>query len=108
PVWRDVMMWLHREEASPAPTPPPRLVRHDVAFPRHAEPPLLEWFVDGTEPAAIVARAAVPPPAIVAPLTGTRIAIDPDIPASRQRVMVEARHVPDEARWVLDGLEIGE
>ena len=46
-------------------------------------------------------------PTIVAPVRGTRIAIDPDIPPAHQRVAFEARHASPEARWLLDGIDVG-
>jgi penicillin-binding protein 1C len=46
-------------------------------------------------------------PTIVTPARGTRIAIDPDIPPSHQRVTFEARDAPIDVRWVLDEVEIG-
>ena len=107
PVWRDVMLWLHREVPSRAPAAPPGLVRMPVALARSAEPAREEWVLEGTEPIVSEMRIAAPRPAIIAPATGTRIAIDPDIPSARQRVTFEARHVTADARWVLDGAAVG-
>src|SRR6185503_10425861 len=66
-----------------------------------------EWFLAGTEPIA----PAVSTPTrqaghIVAPVTGTIIAVDPDIPIARQRVLFEARDA-GQARWQLDGEDLG-
>jgi penicillin-binding protein 1C len=47
-------------------------------------------------------------PRIIAPARGTVIALDPDIPPSRQRVIFEARSgraAP--LRWLLDGTDLG-
>jgi penicillin-binding protein 1C len=107
PIWRDLMMWLHRDVPSPAPSAPAELVRARVAFARGTEPGRDDWFIAGTEPATPMTRAAAPAPGIVTPARGTRIAIDPDIPAVHQRVTFEARHAPGEARWILDGIDVG-
>jgi len=40
-------------------------------------------------------------------VTGTVIAIDPEIPRDRQRVAFEADGAEPGLRWVLDGVEIG-
>ena len=105
PIWRDVMMWLHRETPSPAPAAPPSLVRVSVT---PADGPRRdEWFIAGTEPMSAMPRAAVAAPTIVSPVRGTRIAIDPDSPPTHQRVAFEARHAGPDARWLLDGRDVG-
>lgn len=75
------------------------------------EPVRREWFREGTEPAAtdspdgsLKARQA----RITAPVGGTILALDPDIPAGRQRVPFEARDVMPGQRWLLDGVVLGE
>ena len=100
PVWLDVMRWLHRDGAAPAPPPPAGVVAALVDGRR-------EWFLAGTEPVATTVAAA-PRLAgqIVAPASGTIIAVDPDIPATRQRVLFEARDA-GHARWQLDGVDLG-
>jgi len=105
PIWEDVMTWLHRDLPSEAPPPPPGVGAAAVAFPDRAEPARREWFLDGTEPAR---RDAVRAPAtrIIAPADGSIIAIDPDIPAFRQRVAFEAE-TAGAVRWVLDGGDLG-
>jgi penicillin-binding protein 1C len=107
PMWRDIVLWLHRDAPSAAPRPPAGLVRRAVALARAGEPSREEWFVAGTEPVDAVARVAAAAPAIVAPARGTRIALDPDIPVARQRVAFEARHAGPDARWILDGVTVG-
>ena len=105
PIWRDVMMWLHRDTPSAAPQAPPSLLR--VAVAPADGPRRDEWFIAGTEPATATTRAAVAAPTIVSPVRGTRIAIDPDIPPTHQRVAFEARHASADARWLLDGIDVG-
>jgi penicillin-binding protein 1C len=92
PIWADVMSWLHRDLPSDVPPAPPEVRR--VAN---------EWFVAATEPVhAEPVRAEWP--RIVAPTDGTVIAIDPDIPATRQRVGFEA---VGDGRWILNGTDVG-
>jgi penicillin-binding protein 1C len=111
PVWLEVMARLHERTASVAPAPPAGVVSREVAFAREVEPVRREWFSEGTEPAAIdspdgslKARQA----RITAPVGGTILALDPDIPAGRQRVPFEARDVIPGQRWLLDGAVLGE
>jgi len=45
----------------------------------------------------------MPPPTIVAPLTGTRIALDPDIPLEDQGVTLQLSGMPGAGwRWRID------
>ena len=103
PVWLDVMSWLHRDAGSSAPVPPPEVVARRVSFPRQVEPERTEWFIKGTQPSAepALARGRT---RVVSPVSGTVIAVDPDIPASLQRLAFEAKSVDADTRWVLDGI----
>jgi len=111
PVWLEVMARLHEKTPSVAPAPPAGMVSREVTFAREVEPIRREWFSEGTEPAAtdspdgsLKARQA----RITAPVGGTILALDPDIPAGRQRVPFEAREVMPGQRWLLDGVVLGE
>ena len=111
PVWLEVMARLHEKTPSVAPAPPAGVVSREVAFAREVEPVRREWFSEGTEPAptdspdgSLKARQA----RITAPVGGTILALDPDIPAGRQRVPFEARDVMPGQRWLLDGVVLGE
>ncbi len=44
---------------------------------------------------------------ILAPTGGTIIALDPDIPSSRQRMLFEAEPAGASARWALNGEDLG-
>lgn len=107
PVWLEVMAWLHRATSSPPPTPPAGVIARTIAFPREVEPTRVEWFFEGTEPRTATLVLATGHPHIVAPARGTVIALDPDIPASRQRIVFEARVAGAPLRWILDGADIG-
>ena len=108
PVWRDLMDYLHRDSPSRAPAAPAGLVRQEVAFTPAVEPPRSEWFVRGTETAAVALLApGQRQPKIVYPADSSLIALDPDIPEKLQRV----RFVAQGERglgWVLDGEKLGQ
>jgi len=105
PVWVDVMHALHRAASSLAPAPPPGVIAARVAFAGEVEPERRDWFLRGTEPAAVT-TIATRHSRIVAPVSGTIIAIDPEIPPDRQRVTFEAEGLDAGVRWVLDGVEL--
>jgi penicillin-binding protein 1C len=105
PVWLEVMSFLHRATPSAAPSAPAGLVAASVDFPDALEPTRREWFASGTEPGT---RAlAIGEPRIVAPVTGTIVALDPDIPADRQRVPLEVTGASLGLRWRLDDTDLG-
>jgi penicillin-binding protein 1C len=108
PVWLEVMMRLHERGPSAPPLPPPGLVRREVAFAGNVEPARREWFLEGTEAIPPTAGGAGALPRIVAPVSGTIVALDPDIPPDRQRLPFEARDAGSGHRWVLDGVVVGD
>lgn len=122
PVWAALMGELHRRTPSQAPLPPAGVVQVTARFQQQLEATRPEWFIRGTEQTVFahegpaeqrLARSkhqSTPaddtPPRIAAPANGTIIALDPDIPASRQRVTfsAEGRNV----RWRLDGKDFAQ
>jgi penicillin-binding protein 1C len=128
PVWSALMRHLHQHESSRPPAPPASVVQTRVSF-ASAGGPLeaarSEWFIRGTEQTlfAIDSGAAharptraggqnglksamhaqQAPPRITAPASGTILALDPDIPPTRQRVSFSAEGRG--LRWLLDGRE---
>ncbi|NHZ37972.1 penicillin-binding protein 1C [Massilia rubra] len=107
PVWRDVMERLHRALPSRAPAAPPGLVQQTVSYQPALEAPRREWFVRGTESAQVTLlgtekrRAA-----ILYPGPDGVIALDPDIPAGRERVVFRAQGAQG-LSWRLDGVALG-
>ncbi|MES2283820.1 MAG: penicillin-binding protein 1C [Pseudomonadota bacterium] len=119
PVWAAVMNYLHKTEPSRAPTPPAGLVQARTEFGRQLEAARNEWFIAGTEQKVFAMDApantgfkrakntlsddAQQAPRITAPVSGTIIALDPDIPPNRQRLSfsAEGRNL----RWLMDGKE---
>ncbi len=113
PVWATLMRYLHRGTPGVAPQAPAGVVQRTVditdAQGRATEARRTEWFLQGTEQA----RFALASPAaraqgtarITAPVHGTVVALDPDIPPTRQRLWLQAEgHDP---RWLLDGKPLG-
>jgi penicillin-binding protein 1C len=78
-----------------------------VALPHTSEPLRGEWFLKGTEPKSLTQELAQVQARILAPANGTIIALDPDIPPARQRLVFEAQVVGSSLRWVLDGADVG-
>ena len=107
PVWTEVMAWLHGAVPSAPPAAPAGVVAAPVAFPGAVEPPRLEWFLAGTEPPTAAPAIAGGHPRIIAPVSGTIIALDPDIPEGRERLVFEATDARESLRWVLDGDDLG-
>ncbi len=112
PVWATVMNFLHKTEPSLPPLAPAGLVRVALRFDSSTasmtEAARDEWFVDGTQQANFAANtestgksAATARGRITAPTSGTIIALDPDIPPSRQRVSFSAEGT--NLRWLIDG-----
>ncbi|MDP2432968.1 MAG: penicillin-binding protein 1C, partial [Pseudomonadota bacterium] len=100
PAWAAIMQRLHAETPSPPPDPPRGLTRILVQPP--GEAPRREWFLPGSEPTGATWNAATPPPEIVNPGDGAILALDPDLPLSRQRLMFQASHAPTGTWWQLD------
>ena len=108
PVWAAVMRELESGQVRPAgsaPVAPLSLVRQKVRFKGVGEPAREEWFLRGTEmdTAEYVPQALT---RIVYPVSDTIIAIDPDIPWSRQRVRFRAETGVDGLSWWLDGMRL--
>ncbi len=107
PIWLEIIDWLHRATPSLPPEAPAGLLATTVSFPRQVEPDRIEWFLAGTEPGVSASTLAVGHPRIIVPVRGTVVALDPDIPASRQRLVFEARAGSAPVRWLLNGTVIG-
>lgn len=105
PVWAGVMGYLHPRGDSRAPAPPRELVRQPVRFGAGLEAARSEWFLPGTQQALFAVdppQEAVQSARITSPPDGTIVALDPDIPPSRQRLVFTAAGT-GALRWTLDG-----
>jgi penicillin-binding protein 1C len=103
PIWREVMDFLQEGAAPLAPSVPEGVVRQRVRYAGALEPDRDELFIAGTERSNIVALAhSASQPHIETPAQGAIYAIDPDIPAGRQRLTLTARGAPRGARFVFE------
>jgi penicillin-binding protein 1C len=99
PAWLEIVHALHRDAAGPPPQAPPGLVRAGG-----------EWFLAGSEPAPLARDAGAPSvreARIVAPQDGTVLALDPDIPDARERLLLEAWPPGSALALRLDGKAVG-
>ena len=107
PVWRDVMLHLHRGAREPQPRLPAGVVVQALRYEPAIEPPRDEVFVAGSEQAVVrLADAAHAAVRITTPVSGSIIALDPDIPPRNQRLQLRAQ-APANAHWELDGKMLG-
>lgn len=113
PVWADVMTYLHKSQSSHAPTTPKEIVRQAVQFipstpGQWSESNRHEWFLQGTQQAQFHIPAVLPSTTakILQPAAGTIIALDPDIPPLRQRLLLRASQA--NVRWQLDAQFLGQ
>jgi penicillin-binding protein 1C len=102
------MNFLHAQQSSQPPKPPPGMVQQRVKFegPNNSEATREEWFIAGTEQATFATasqdKSALAKVArITSPTNGSIIALDPDIPPQRQRLTLQAQG--HKLRWLLDG-----
>ena len=112
PLWHDMMQELHRRTPSLPPAAPAGVLAQAINFVPAIEPPRNEYFVPGTERSTVelaVQRGdtAGLTPRIAYPVAGTIVAIDPDIPFDRQRVVFSSAPARGDLQWELDGARLG-
>ncbi len=119
PLWRQVMLYLHRESPGALPPLPAGIVHRRICAQSGAAagpacPAVLdELFAQGFQPAPVCPlHAPVPAPGLrltlVSPGPGGTYALDPDLPRSLQVLPLHARAAGrvEGARWQLDGAEL--
>jgi penicillin-binding protein 1C len=109
PIWHDLMTELHRGLTSTAPAPPAGVTSVITHFTPAVEPPRHEWYWS-TGPGEATAVNVAPgsgPARIESPADGMIIALDPDIPPPRQRVLISVRGARPSMRLVLNGEPLG-
>ncbi|GJJ03908.1 penicillin-binding protein 1C [Duganella rhizosphaerae] len=108
PVWRDVMDYLHRGQASRAPQPPTGVLHQQIVYQPALESARGEWFIAGTEtPVIALVQDTQRAPKILYPGEASIIAVDPDIPDAVQRVFFQAQ-AGKGLHWRLDGADLGQ
>jgi penicillin-binding protein 1C len=108
PAWAEIMQWLHEERPSRPPRPPDGVVAQAVEFVPAVEPARRAWFLAGTELTRVELLARGSATArIASPANGATIALDPDIPAANQLVIVEGRGADASLALYLDGRLLG-
>jgi len=108
PVWRDVMLALQVRVPSPAPKPPPGVEARPIRFADARERPRREWFLSGTGQSLVAAAPAeARRPRFANPVAGSVYALDPDIPAARQRLAVAVAGAAAGHRVVIDRTVLG-
>ena len=108
PAWAEIMQWLHEDRPSRPPHPPAGVVAESIVFVPAVEPARRGWFLAGTELSRVEALGSGPATArIASPADGTTIALDPDIPAANQLMIVEGRGADASLGLYLDGRRLG-
>lgn len=104
-AWHDILRGLLRGQTPSRPLPPPGVVSSLVVFEPPVESPRREWFIRGTE----VERVAVPRllPRIAQPLNGVLVDAMALMRDEGFKVYFEATHMPEGARWRLNGEDLG-
>jgi penicillin-binding protein 1C len=107
PVWLAAMNALHDGRVAADPARPDAVMSRRVAFEAGTERGRAEWFVAGTETDAVRSKpAAGARPRITYPAPGAVIALDPDIPPARQRVVFRVRPSTADYRWRVNGRDL--
>ncbi|MET4576377.1 penicillin-binding protein 1C [Ottowia thiooxydans] len=132
PVWAALMRELHARTPSIAPRAPAGVVQTAVSFGEQLEAARSEWFLSGTEQALFAVNENASPMAantnaramqrangderlavpsrILSPANGTILALDPDIPPTRQRLTLQADAGTASSaslRWFIGAREVG-
>jgi penicillin-binding protein 1C len=107
PIWRDIVHRLHMNEPSTPPPAPAGVLRQTVAFDPPVEAERGEWFLRGTETVTMRGNSAQgfatsATPTIRYPAADTVIALDPDIPSDRERVVFSASPAVPGLQWRID------
>ncbi|MBF0110785.1 MAG: penicillin-binding protein 1C [Magnetococcales bacterium] len=103
PAWRAVMSYLGGSGGDPE--APPGVERTRTRFAREEEGTRQEWYVSGTAMTTVErVRQRQGGVRISYPGTGVIMALDPDIPSARERVLFRMDPFQAGYRWRLDGV----
>ena len=108
PVWREVMLALHRSQPGAAPPRPAGIEQRPIRFADAIEPARTDYFLGRTGQSSLaVAPAAARRPRITSPVSGSVYALDPDIPIDRQRIRLATTGAVSGERLWLDRQALG-
>jgi len=104
PVWQAVMNALQADRPAAPPAPPPGVERRAIRYEPPIEPERQEVFLAGTgQEVFTIAQAQERQARIEGPGNGAVLALDPDIPAERQKVLFRAVPAKTGLIWKIDG-----
>lgn len=113
PIWAAVLGYLDARQPSSQKQnrhmPPAGVVQRQISYDDHIEASRQEWFLSGTERTHIAIKDRQEhdqQAGIVTPLHGSTYALDPDVPATHQRMLWRSRGIL-KAQWWLNGKHIG-
>ncbi|NLA52067.1 MAG: penicillin-binding protein 1C [Alcaligenaceae bacterium] len=116
PIWHDVMRYLHRQRDSNASSKPEQIAVETVQFVGVDEAMRREYFLSGTEMKQVVALVSENYTEAIrikiqAPVDGTILALDPDIPSHAQKLYLQANIQSTDPRagfinWYINDIEI--
>ncbi|MBL8507753.1 MAG: penicillin-binding protein 1C [Chitinimonas sp.] len=104
PAWRAIIALLGQPGEPPG--PPAGLEQRTLRYLPAVEAPRQEYFLAGTATDTVELTGNQPGPAIVYPAEGLIVALDPDIPAARQRIWLRASNA-EGLHWLLNGQRLG-
>ena len=109
PIWHDLMLALGDGGSGNPPRAPDSLTVHRVTFQPAIEPPRNEWFLTDTTHRAdtITTISGAMRPGITSPANGIVVALDPDIPPDRQRVLFSAKGASRGQSFALNSVVYG-
>lgn len=95
PVWRDIIEHLHQKHHSQQPRPPAGLVQQQVRYQPPIESPRQDWIIESSRATHSISHIidinVTPASAmLIAPPDSAIIAPDPDIPQSRQALLLQS------------------
>jgi len=102
PIWQAIMNELQRHRPGKSPARPPGVHIGRIHYEPAIEPERLEMFRAGTAQERIIIPAEVHHPRIEGPGNGAVLAIDPDIPATRQKVRFRIANMQPSLTWYMN------
>jgi penicillin-binding protein 1C len=106
PIWAEIMDYLHKDLMI-AEDPPPENIVEKIVTNGSGTITSQEYFLKGTETNTNPEPSSSTINGISSPTMDSVIALDPDIPAERQKVFFEPKKFSKDLDWVLNDNKIG-